>query len=160
MTHTTEEFRALGLAGFGHGWQSAMARALNVNTRTVRRWASGETPVPGRIWEALAKVTGAVDAQSRWPRQEWLGAFDNEDRTYLVHTLPPRIIGRVVETAGPNTDAPAETEGAADTSSGIVYEIDTETLLCEIVWIDSPPPGDQLQALLEAGAAAFTEIVG
>ena len=29
-----------------HGWQTALARELDVNDRTVRRWVSGASPVP------------------------------------------------------------------------------------------------------------------
>ena len=29
-----------------HRWQTALARELQVNDRTVRRWASGASPVP------------------------------------------------------------------------------------------------------------------
>ena len=29
-----------------HRWQTALARELQVNDRTVRRWASGSSPVP------------------------------------------------------------------------------------------------------------------
>lgn len=31
---------------FGTGWQSKLARHIETNPRTVRRWASGEIPVP------------------------------------------------------------------------------------------------------------------
>lgn len=29
-----------------HRWQTALARELQVNDRTVRRWASGASPIP------------------------------------------------------------------------------------------------------------------
>ena len=38
-----------GLASFGEQWQTAMSKVLNVNARTVRRWASGETPLPAQL---------------------------------------------------------------------------------------------------------------
>ena len=59
---TYQEFRALGLAlhGGAHGWQSALARRLGVNNRTVRRWASGETPIPGRIQSEIMALTGSA----------------------------------------------------------------------------------------------------
>lgn len=31
---------------FGAGWQSKLARHIDANPRTVRRWVSGEIPVP------------------------------------------------------------------------------------------------------------------
>lgn len=44
-----------GLASFGNTWQTEMARALNVNDRTIRRWASGETPLPAPLKQELLK---------------------------------------------------------------------------------------------------------
>lgn len=34
---------------FGLRWQRPLARALGVDDRTVRRWLSGESPVPEEI---------------------------------------------------------------------------------------------------------------
>lgn len=31
---------------FGAGWQSKLARHIETNPRTVRRWASGDIPTP------------------------------------------------------------------------------------------------------------------
>ncbi len=31
---------------YGRGWQSALARALNVHPSAVRAWESGRSPVP------------------------------------------------------------------------------------------------------------------
>lgn len=36
----------LGEQVFGAGWQSKLARHIDTNPRTVRRWASGDIPVP------------------------------------------------------------------------------------------------------------------
>lgn len=38
-----------GLTSFGEQWQTAMSKVLGVNSRTVRRWASGETPLPSSL---------------------------------------------------------------------------------------------------------------
>jgi hypothetical protein len=43
----------VGLALWGAHWQSPLARVLSVNDRTVRRWVSGESPVPSGIWGDL-----------------------------------------------------------------------------------------------------------
>ena len=43
----------VGLASFGKQWQTAMASALSVNARTVRRWVSGETPLPAPLKQKL-----------------------------------------------------------------------------------------------------------
>ena len=42
---TPAELARLGRALYGPGWQSPMARAVGVNPRTVRRWASGDCPI-------------------------------------------------------------------------------------------------------------------
>lgn len=44
-----------GLASFGEQWQTAMSKALGVNGRTIRRWASGETPLPKQLKQELLK---------------------------------------------------------------------------------------------------------
>ena len=44
-----------GLASFGKQWQTAMSKVLGVNGRTVRRWASGETPLPAPLKKELLK---------------------------------------------------------------------------------------------------------
>lgn len=38
-----------GITSFGEQWQTAISKVLGVNSRTVRRWASGETPLPSSI---------------------------------------------------------------------------------------------------------------
>ena len=43
---TTEELKRAGETLYGWGWQIALARALGVNDRTVRRWAAGDTEIP------------------------------------------------------------------------------------------------------------------
>jgi DNA-binding transcriptional regulator YiaG len=47
---TADELRQIGERLFGEwGWQSALARRYGVNGRTVRRWVSGDSPVPDEI---------------------------------------------------------------------------------------------------------------
>lgn len=42
--------RAIGESCYGNFWQAAVADALGVSMRTVRRWVAGETcPQPG-VW--------------------------------------------------------------------------------------------------------------
>ncbi len=43
---TIEEFIALCEAVYGAGWQAKLARDLVRESRTIRRWKSGESPVP------------------------------------------------------------------------------------------------------------------
>jgi helix-turn-helix protein len=48
-----ELIRAIGEALFGTRWQTALADALGVTTRTIRRWLTGEDqPRPG-VWREL-----------------------------------------------------------------------------------------------------------
>lgn len=59
-----------GRAAFGEEWQRALARSLGphhpdgprstVDNRLVRRWAAGERPIPGWVWEALPAVLDAA----------------------------------------------------------------------------------------------------
>lgn len=46
----------VGQALHGAQWQSALARDLNVAVRTMQRWASGETPIPPKLREELARL--------------------------------------------------------------------------------------------------------
>ena len=41
------------MASYGERWQTDIAKALGVNDRTVRRWASGETPLPVTLKKKL-----------------------------------------------------------------------------------------------------------
>lgn len=52
MTKLETAARAL----FGEAWQSALARAVRVNDRTVRRWHGGQSPVPVGIWPELKEM--------------------------------------------------------------------------------------------------------
>lgn len=139
------------------GWQSAIARRLGVESRTVRRWlAAGVTPdwVDAKFTELL----GATDL-APWPRDEWLigdalGA-DGKRREYIAHIQPPRFIARVVDCDGDGLPTPAEMP--ADVVSGITYSADEFTVLCEIEWIEPVAPGEHVK-WLEAAADALEAI--
>lgn len=45
--------REVGEAMDGDRWMAAMARRRQVNERTVRRWASGTSPIPDGLWLEL-----------------------------------------------------------------------------------------------------------
>lgn len=51
---TADELKAalVNLYG-GHGWQTRAAEALNVDTSSIRRWTSGQIPVPGPVEAAV-----------------------------------------------------------------------------------------------------------
>lgn len=59
---TVEEFREHGESAYGYGWQTALARSLDVSSRTVRRWASGESPIPEDVASNLAALAAAIRA--------------------------------------------------------------------------------------------------
>ena len=45
--------RQAGLALFGDIWQSALAQALGVDVRSVRRWTSGEHQPHSGVWRDI-----------------------------------------------------------------------------------------------------------
>lgn len=48
------ELRAIAVKLYGdHGWQTALAEALEVDTSSIRRWVSGAIPVPGPVAAAV-----------------------------------------------------------------------------------------------------------
>jgi transposase-like protein len=49
----------VGTSLYGQQWQSSLARELNVNDRTMRRWACGETPPPARLSAELLQIVRA-----------------------------------------------------------------------------------------------------
>jgi DNA-binding transcriptional regulator YdaS (Cro superfamily) len=52
----------VGLALYGHRWQSSLARDLGVSVRVVRYWAAGDKPVPPNQWRYIAAL---LDQRSR-----------------------------------------------------------------------------------------------
>lgn len=63
---TPELLREVGESLYGRLWQSDLARALGVNDRTMRRWASGESSMPpglaGNLVKACRVRTGEIAA--------------------------------------------------------------------------------------------------
>ena len=55
----TDDLRILAGAIFGPDWVSPLGRAVGVSLRTAQRWASGEAPVPDRIWTAPGLIEAA-----------------------------------------------------------------------------------------------------
>ena len=157
---TKEELSALGLALYGYGWQSYLARALDVNIRTVQRWKSGDVPVPDWVEGEIKKITGAdVAANPEWPRDEWISGAGHPHeaggtREYLIHAHHPRFICRVVE-LDELTEEPEVDEGDVDIS-GISY-CSGNDMLCEFVWLDAPPPSNKLTDLLEAACDSLLD---
>lgn len=138
------------------GWQSAIARRLNVDSRQVRRWLA-QAKIPPWVDAALGELIGATD-MAPWPRDEWLigsarGA-DGKHREYIMHLQPPRFVTRVVVADDDGVVPPDEQP--VDILSGIVYAADESTVLCEIDWIEPVAPGEHVK-WLEAAADAMED---
>lgn len=63
MKPTPETLCAIGRALYGPSWQGALADALEVNVRTMRRWAKGEFDMPEAIWGELGALCAAHSIQ-------------------------------------------------------------------------------------------------
>lgn len=124
----------IGEALYGPRWQSALARLLGVDDRTVRRWLAADRAIPEGAAEVLERLAKA---------DEWInGEGAASGAEYIVHTRWPRFVARVVvEDEGLPGDA------GADTIGGLTYSGEGG-LLCEIVWHDPPPEGRALRELL------------
>lgn len=153
---TAGEFTAASIALLRSsvGWQTAIARRLGIESRTVRRWlAAGEAPE--WVGEKLRALMGG-SGRGPFPRDEWMAGdgvtADGRAREYIVHLAPPRFVARVV--AIDDSGLPEAAEEPADVLTGIVYSAAEGTLLCEIDWIDQPRPGEITQ-LMEAAADAL-----
>ena len=148
-----EEFAATSIALLrgAVGWQSAIARKLDVQPRQVRRWiAAGKTP--DWVDAKLAEMTGQADI-SPWPRGEWLigdaVGGDGRHRKYIYHMQPPRFIARIVACGADWQPLPEEQP--ADIASGVSYSIGQETVLCEVDWIEPVATGEVEKWLEAAG---------
>lgn len=53
------EFRSIGESLWGHYWIGPMSKALGVEPRSVRRWASGRFAVPEAVAHALLALKAA-----------------------------------------------------------------------------------------------------
>ena len=56
-------FTAIGAALYGPQWQSEMARALDVNIRTVQRWANGNNDLSPWVFDKLPDLVGQRQAE-------------------------------------------------------------------------------------------------
>lgn len=86
---TRDEFISNGVAWHGSavGWQSALARALDVESRTIRR-AVADGPS-----DRLARALLALFGDSAPPRvpAAWVCGDGSDGREYLVHLHSPRF---------------------------------------------------------------------
>jgi hypothetical protein len=56
MNYDTKTLHQIGLTLYGPGWVEAVADKLEINLRTVQRWASGQYHIPKGIWNKLAAL--------------------------------------------------------------------------------------------------------
>jgi hypothetical protein len=56
---TSEELREIGEELFGVRWQSPLARALPVSTRTIRYWLSGKRKIRPVIAARIRSLRGS-----------------------------------------------------------------------------------------------------
>ncbi|SNT19169.1 hypothetical protein [Sphingopyxis indica] len=87
---TREDFISNGVAWHGSavGWQVALARALDVDARTIRR-AVKDGPTD-RLARAVLALFGD-SAPARVPA-EWICGDGSDGSEYLVHVLSPRFL--------------------------------------------------------------------
>lgn len=75
---TTESLllRQIGEELYGPSWQAELSQRLNVNDRSMRRWASGEDSIPPGIWREIYEHAGG-----RWQTLRYL----NEQVVELIN---------------------------------------------------------------------------
>lgn len=150
------EFQTASCAVLGTtiGWQTKIAHQLGVTSRQVRRWIAADA-VPAWAEAKLLELMGGTD-HSPFPRDEWVVGqavtADGRPRDYVVHLVHPRFSARIVMVD--DDGAPDPDDEPADVATGIVYQADPESVLCEIDWVDEPKAGE-ITALMEAAAEAI-----
>jgi hypothetical protein len=106
---TPDELATAGRALYGERWQTSLAHDLHVSDRTMRRWLTGESPIPAGVVtelravlvERLEVIGGIVKyqvvAENRRIHNYHTGAsyrYDNADNVALLHpgmAMPDQI---------------------------------------------------------------------
>ncbi len=138
---TREEFISNAVAWHGSaiGWQSALARAIGVDPRTIRRAVKDGPSV--EVAAGLMALFGD-SAPARVPA-EWICGDGSDGREYLVHTLSPRFLCLVMtEDEYENFDHQRDGD----------YQVGG-SWLCGFHWIDRRP--DNLAMWMEHAADAL-----
>ena len=92
-TLTKEDLVKYGTALFGAQFQTDLAKALDVNDRTMRRWLSGESPVPEKVgndlgvlvkvkFELLNELT--QEFHGRYIKKQNVFVFTKNKKTYRI----------------------------------------------------------------------------
>ena len=93
-TLTKEDLVKYGMALFGNQFQTDLAKALDVNDRTMRRWLSGESPVPEKVgndlgvlvkvkFELLGELT--KEFHGRYIKKQNVLVFTKNKKTYRIY---------------------------------------------------------------------------
>lgn len=53
---TPEQLKQAGELLYGNQWQSDLARAINVDSRRIRQWLSGQRPIPVGLWIEIIEL--------------------------------------------------------------------------------------------------------
>lgn len=53
---TPEQLKQAGELLYGNQWQSDLARAINVDSRRIRQWLSGQRPIPVGLWLEIIEL--------------------------------------------------------------------------------------------------------
>lgn len=78
------EIAALGRHLYGPRWQTALARQLAVNPRTVRKWARGDLRVSKRCTDLIARLV-------RQRHTRWLVTKERDYRDLVSGFADPRF---------------------------------------------------------------------
>lgn len=143
---TRDDFVSSGIAWHGSsvGWQSALARALGVESRTIRR-AVAAGPSDNLARALIDLIGNSVSA--RVPA-EWVCGDGSDGRKYLIHLRFPRFLCLIL--------TEAEYEGFPQ-KSGSDYKADGQ-VLCAVQWIDRRP--DDPVPILDAARDALGKFTG
>lgn len=154
---TPTDLRAVILAA--QMTNSAFARAIGLQPRQMRNLLAGKSAITPGVISRISQLLGAAGAPGReWPRDAWIVGHgpEPERRQYIIHMGRPRFAGRVVAVDWSNGE-PTTAEQPADTQTGSCHEAGTDTVICEIVWIDPAPDDPAALARLMEGAVAHLE---
>jgi hypothetical protein len=153
------EFTAAAIAAVGTAieWQSKIAKNLGVNERTIRRWLSGEKPIPDWVDEKLKSVVN-FDKNPFFSFDEWIvgeaaAARDGKRRRYILHAHFPRFLARIVYYGADNAPDPQDcpvSDGGTSYQIAVYDDGDYERFE-EIVFYD-PANAGEITALLEKAA--------
>lgn len=167
MSLSFTEMKAIALGAFGAEWQNPLARALDTNPRTVRRWVEAQSCPDWLTRERLAEALGIAPGTpvDTTPADEWIigeGTASEPSRQYVIHTIPPRFIARaVVPAAWDENDDPilpasdgSDGEPAYSPLAPLTFA-DNFVFLTDVVWLDEAPAFEVARRALSQAADLF-----